>query len=294
MVKEELTNFNLLMLYAYKTEDIPEEQAEIIRDDFYLLFKELDKIELPKEKVKITLIIDSLGGDAYSAYKMIKLIRSKCEKLTVVIPERAKSAATLMALGADEILMAPESELGPLDLPLGEHPLMEKVKDFSALDGIRPFTLLYDSAKNLAIESLGISLRKKVGLSREDSVNIALKFSKDCIEPIICKLDPWLYSKCYRLLLIAQEYAKELLQNFMFHSDSVEIAEIKSIKTSGELVFGFPEHGYVIDRDCAKDRLKLNIIPLEKFKELHNFCKNIMFNPVDKKIIQITKNLEIK
>ena len=84
------------------------------------------------EKIQITLILDSVGGEIYPSYKIINLLRNKCDKLSVFIPEKAKSAATLMTLGADEIIMSAESELGPLDLPMREHPMLEEMKEFSA------------------------------------------------------------------------------------------------------------------------------------------------------------------
>lgn len=70
----------------------------------------------------ITLLLDSPGGDIDSAEKMVHLLGQVCQppsgtngNLEVVIPNRAKSAATLIALGADRIVMSDSSELGPID-----------------------------------------------------------------------------------------------------------------------------------------------------------------------------------
>jgi ClpP class serine protease len=46
---------------------------------------------------------------------MLRAVHSRCRRLVVVVPDQAKSAATLIALGADEILMGPASDLGPID-----------------------------------------------------------------------------------------------------------------------------------------------------------------------------------
>lgn len=61
------------------------------------------------------LIIHSPGGDGPVAEKIIELCRAYCEQFRVIIPNRAKSAATIIALGADEIVMGTYSELGPID-----------------------------------------------------------------------------------------------------------------------------------------------------------------------------------
>ncbi len=70
----------------------------------------------------ITLLLDSPGGNVDSAEKMVHLVREACQSpsgtngdLEIVIPNQAKSAATIVALGADRILMSDSSELGPID-----------------------------------------------------------------------------------------------------------------------------------------------------------------------------------
>ena len=65
----------------------------------------------------IDLILHSGGGDIHAAGKIITMVRDKVQNATlrVIVPHYAKSAATLMALGADKIVMSDSSELGPID-----------------------------------------------------------------------------------------------------------------------------------------------------------------------------------
>ena len=64
----------------------------------------------------LDLIIHSPGGDANVAEKIIQICREHSKKeFRVIIPNMAKSAATLIALGADSIVMGHCSELGPID-----------------------------------------------------------------------------------------------------------------------------------------------------------------------------------
>jgi hypothetical protein len=64
----------------------------------------------------ILLILHSLGGSIEPAYLISKTLkRIAREKFSVAVPRRAKSAATLLALGADEIHMGMISQLGPID-----------------------------------------------------------------------------------------------------------------------------------------------------------------------------------
>lgn len=65
------------------------------------------------------LMIDSPGGDPNIAEKLLIMCRKRCDNLKVIVPNTAKSAATLMTLGCDEIIMGYLSELGPIDPQIG-------------------------------------------------------------------------------------------------------------------------------------------------------------------------------
>src|SRR5690606_11077873 len=67
------------------------------------------------DKSKIDVLIVSNGGDPVVAWRMISLLREKFSKITIIVPYTAFSAATLLALGGNEIIMHPYSHLGPLD-----------------------------------------------------------------------------------------------------------------------------------------------------------------------------------
>ena len=69
----------------------------------------------PGEDVEIML--HTLGGSVDAAEKLMRLVRSKVGdgEVYIVVPEYAKSAGTLMVLGADCVVMSDTSELGPID-----------------------------------------------------------------------------------------------------------------------------------------------------------------------------------
>jgi len=64
---------------------------------------------------KISLIIRSNGGDIDAPLPIVSLMREYCDKLEIIIPENAHSAATLISLGGDKIIMTPVSSLSPID-----------------------------------------------------------------------------------------------------------------------------------------------------------------------------------
>ena len=67
----------------------------------------------PKQDLHV--ILGTPGGDGETALRLARQAQARCENLTVIVPDQAKSAGTLFALGAHQIYMGPTSDLGPID-----------------------------------------------------------------------------------------------------------------------------------------------------------------------------------
>ena len=63
----------------------------------------------------IDLFLYSTGGDTMVPWRLVSMAREYCDKFSVLVPYKAHSAATMIALGADEIVMSDLSELSPID-----------------------------------------------------------------------------------------------------------------------------------------------------------------------------------
>ena len=81
--------------------------------DSITLFEETLYDADPQEDLH--LMLGTPGGDGETALRLARQAQSRCKKLTVIVPEQAKSAGTLFVLGADCIYMGPTSDLGPVD-----------------------------------------------------------------------------------------------------------------------------------------------------------------------------------
>lgn len=94
----------------------PEEHfaAQIAVDTLPIIYSLINGSETNKDKT-IDLIIYSAGGVIDAPWAIVNLIREYYENLCIVVPNRAHSAATLIALGADKILMGPLGTLSPID-----------------------------------------------------------------------------------------------------------------------------------------------------------------------------------
>lgn len=76
------------------------------------------------EKGKLDLFIYSRGGASDVPWTLVSMFRQYCHKgsFSVLIPYRAHSAATVICLGADEIVMTKKAELGPIDATITRGP----------------------------------------------------------------------------------------------------------------------------------------------------------------------------
>jgi Serine dehydrogenase proteinase len=97
-------------------------------------------LEREDETENLDLWINSPGGSAQTAEKIVAACRAGCSgEFRVVVPNMAKSAATMTALCADQIVMGYLSELGPIDpqVPVRVGGLLRYVSAQSFLDGQR-------------------------------------------------------------------------------------------------------------------------------------------------------------
>ncbi len=66
-------------------------------------------------KRPLHLLLASPGGDGETAIRIVRSLQARCTELTVVLPDMAKSAATILSLGADRLVFGPGGDLGPVD-----------------------------------------------------------------------------------------------------------------------------------------------------------------------------------
>lgn len=91
-------------------------RAKMASDVLPYMIDQLDT--LPPETEKLDFLIVSFGGDPMVAWRIISLMRERVKNVSVLLPHSAYSAATLVALGANEIIMHPNSHLGPVDMQI--------------------------------------------------------------------------------------------------------------------------------------------------------------------------------
>lgn len=122
----------------------------------------------------LDLFLHSDGGDGLVPWRLISLLREYFDHVAVLVPHHAFSAATLAALGANEVVMHPMGMLGPID-PTVYGP-------FNPLDE-------RDSSRRLGISVEDVSaylslVRDDVGLQGEENVERAFERLVEKVHPL--------------------------------------------------------------------------------------------------------------
>lgn len=183
----------------------------------------------------LDLLLHTPGGDVDQAERIVLMCRKRVgtsSSFRVVVPDSAKSAGTLIAIAADEIVMGEPSELGPIDpqvtitTPTGE-PMHRPAQSF--LDGL-----------------------EEIVNAGEDELSAAYF-------PLLEKLDPALIDFCRKALLRSEQFAVNFLKEYML-SDEPKKAEDVAHELNN--IKKHLSHGAVIDAERAQAMgLKIDYLP---------------------------------
>jgi ClpP class serine protease len=117
--------------------------------------------ELTDPEMPLDLILHTPGGLVLASLQIAHAIKNRKGKVTVFVPHYAMSGGTLIALAADEIVMAPHAVLGPVDPQLGQYPAASllKVTKTKSADKINDQTLILADLAEKAVKQLKESVR---------------------------------------------------------------------------------------------------------------------------------------
>lgn len=187
--------------------------AQIATDLLPLLYKILRRKE---NQNPIDLLLYSAGGQIDAPWPIVNLIREYCKDLRVIVPSSAHSAATLIALGANEIDMGPLGSLSPIDpqltmpSPDGKTKLLTGIEDIYGYYLLIQDTLSLDAngrsealkllAARIGPEVLGqlSRIRNEIRIIATNMLKLHMKDEKK-IQPIVTNLVEKLHSHQYMI-----------------------------------------------------------------------------------------------
>jgi hypothetical protein len=227
---EELRGSSVICYLTSLRQNVASQMAE---DSVRVLFDHLGL--LPKRPVeKLDVFLCSNGGSGTVPWRMVSLFREFAKSFNVLIPYRAYSAASLLALGADEIVMHPFAELGPIDPTVAN--------DFNPVDQGRRIGISVED-----VTAYVNFIKETVGITHEDELVRA-------IEVLANKVHPLALGNVERFIAQSRMIAKKILRTQTNPPDDHTIQEIVENMAS-KLYF----HGHPINRREAKDDLRLQI-----------------------------------
>ena len=219
-----------------------------IGDDVVSIFYR--HLELMDYRDNIDLFLYTRGGDMITPIRLVKLIRSYCKKFGILIPYRAHSAGTLVALGADEIIMTKLGELTPVD-PTTSHP-------FNPRDPVDPKKIIPISVEDITSYLLFAGEKGEI---KEDKMSDLFKNLTTHTYPDHRHLHPLALGNVYRTQRMIRMLSERLLA---LHMDINEGSIKKKInKIVNEITSDICIHNYPVYRDEAK-KLGLKIVIPEK------------------------------
>jgi ATP-dependent protease ClpP protease subunit len=135
--------------------------ATIDRDDIVGFVEMLHNIE---PETNIDLLLHTRGGDVDAAEKMMTLVQATvgAGKFRVIIPDFAKSAGTLMVLGADTLIMSDSSELGTIDPQIWSHDENGKEICHSVLSYLDAFATYSEALKKNSDDPVARAMLNKL------------------------------------------------------------------------------------------------------------------------------------
>jgi hypothetical protein len=180
---------------------------------------------------RLSLFVKSDGGSGQAALRMVNLLRQFVDHLTALAPLECQSAATMLALGADRILMGPLAQLSAIDTSL--------THDLSPID-----------RDNDRVSVSNDELLRVIRLWTEQAKNS----TANPYEALFPFIHPLVIGAVDRSSALSTRICEEILSYHL--KDANRAREISNILNSG-----YPSHTYPITLREAK-RIGLKVEPL--------------------------------
>ncbi len=215
------------------------------------------------------LMINSPGGSGEAAEKILLMCRKRYPKsFRVIVPDSAKSAATMIALGSDQIIMGYLSELGPIDPQFMTDQLGPGIPARSLIDGLE-------------------IIREKVG--QGDPIQLYY--------PMLSQIRPELIARAQSAIDESREFAEKWLKTYQLKDNPKQAKQVAEWLSVSDKQKRYKSHGKVINAEECAEELGLNVDCLSTDSELWNliwelYGRSLMFlqqQPVAAKLFENDK-----
>jgi hypothetical protein len=195
-----------------------------------------ESVSTNRQRKNVALILTTYGGSADAAYRIARRLRTHYERFSLYVFGSCKSAGTLLACGAHEVILSVRGELGPLDVQLAKRD--ELFGRASGLDISRSLEFITEQSFRIFEDHfLKLIERSDGALSTKTASEISKAMCVGLLAPITQQIDPMQLGEIHRAMNVAYEYGRRL-----------DVDD----KTLRKLISNYPAHGFVIDLEEAK------------------------------------------
>jgi hypothetical protein len=261
-----LENERKSRVICYVMGDKPPFNTRVAGEIIPFLSEQLDKIG---EQKKISLYLYTTGGEMLAPFRIVKLIRSYCDEFEVIVPYKAHSAGTLIALGGDKIVMGKLGELTPVDPTLTQpNPSNPNEKNEISVEDLNSYFLL---------------AKEKGGVKDNQMIDVTKILAE--------KIPPLFLGRAYRAYRMARMLTERLLA---LHMQPIK-EKTKIQKIVSEITGDITIHEYPIDRDEASELgLKVEKVSGKSKKLIDELYKIYVSEIILEKQIQPPTLLNVK
>lgn len=183
---------------------------------------------------KLDLFIYTRGGATDVPWRIVTALRQYSANWNVLVPFRAQSAGTLIALGADQIVLGPQAELGPIDPSIN---IMRRVTQPGGGDG----TPVQDTVSVEDVMAFVDFVQSRCRIKDEAALSMMLQKLTD-------RLDAVALGNVYRTHAHIRDVATRILKSRRQPATAAAIRGI--VKRLAEKVY---THGHAIGKKEAKE-----------------------------------------
>lgn len=185
----------------------------------------------------VLFVLTTYGGDPHEAFRIARALQSYYNRFTLFVSGYCKSAGTLIALGAYELVLAKHAELGPIDVQvLKPEEIGDRASALTPGDALQALNVR-------AMESfLGYFRRLRVmRMPTKMAAETATEMVSGLYQGVYGQLDPMRLGELDRAMRIMLEYGRRL----------IEVSSNAKPGAVMKLIEGYPDHLFVIDKKEA-------------------------------------------
>jgi len=130
----------------------------------------------------LDIFVATPGGSAEIVEDIVHMIRDKFSKVAMIVPGHAKSAGTLMVMAGDEIMLGPDSAVGPIDAQM-----LQGNKRFSAHAFLQGLDKIKEEVAKLGLNKAYIPILQNISPGEIQACENANEFSKTLVTDWLTK-----------------------------------------------------------------------------------------------------------